>query len=235
MAKYVPELQESLRSEFPDFQVEKRANLQIRFGQDNPPAQTVTHERWLFTDLKRTSGYILNPEAIIFQTTAYETSEHFLGKILEGISLVNKFANLTYIDRVAIRTLDAVIPEPDLNVRNYLNPSVCGLSEGLDGELKRTVTESLWDFPPNGLLISRVAVVKGTLALPMDLFPLTLELKTGLKDINVEHALLDNDRQEKERFGFDLEEIRKRLLTVKKDSTDAFQKSVSQVALDRWK
>ena len=84
MAKYVPAIQEFLRTEFPDFQVQKRANLQIRLSDDAPPpqpVQTVTQERWLFTDLKKTSGYVLHPETLSFQTTAYETSEHFLKKV----------------------------------------------------------------------------------------------------------------------------------------------------------
>ena len=236
MAKFIPDMQESLRGQFPDFRQEKIGTIQIRIAEENaPPAQAVTQDRWNFTDLKKTSGYLLQPQTLVFHTTAYETSEQFLEKVLDGISVVNKYAHLTYIDSVAIRTLDAVIPEGGLNVRDYLNPAVRGLSDGLDGHLKHNVMESLWDIPPHGVLISRVSIVKGSLAMPMDLFPLSLELRLDLKAINIEHALLDNDRQERERFLFDLEEIRKRLLTVKKGATQAFQKAVSEVALERWK
>jgi len=233
MAKFVPDIQESLRSSFPDFREENIATLQVRIAEGSPPTQAITH-RWHFSDLKKTSGYALRPETLVFHTTAYEDSDHFLAKVLEGMAVVTKFANLNYIESVAIRTLDAVVPEQDLNVRDYLNPALRGLSDGLDGELKRIVTESLWEIPPHGVLISRVAIVKGALALPMDLFPLPLELKPALKELNVEHALLDNDRQERERFAFDLEEIRKRLLIVKKGATEAFKQTVSQVALNRW-
>jgi uncharacterized protein (TIGR04255 family) len=233
MAKFVPDIQDSLRVRFPDFREENIATLQVRMVEGIPPTQAITH-RWHFTDLKKTSGYTLRPEALVFHTAAYEDSEHFLKMVLDGIAAVTQFANLSYIDSVAIRTLDAVIPEQDLNVRQYLNPALRGLSEGLDGELKRTVTESLWEVPPHGVLISRVAIVTGALALPMDLFPLPLELKPELRDLNVEHALLDNDRQERERFAFDLEEIRKRLLIVKKGATEAFKQTVSEVALKRW-
>jgi len=234
MTKFIPDIQEALRGHFPDFQAQKIASVQIRIAGEGAPAQASTQEQWQFTDLKRTSGYLLRPNALVFHTTAYEDAEHFLQKVIDGISVVNNYANLSYVDSVAIRTLDAVIPAPELNVRDYLNPAVRGLSTGLDGQLKHSVSESLWEIPPNGVLISRVAIVKGTLALPMDLFPLSLELKPELKEVNVEHALLDNDRQEKERFVFDLEEIRKRLLIVKKGATEAFHKAVSEVALERW-
>jgi uncharacterized protein (TIGR04255 family) len=237
MVKFIPEIQESFRSQFPDFQIRRIANVQLRIageGFPEPAATAATQEQWQFTDSKRTSGYLLRPSALVFHTTAYEDSEHFLQKVLDGVSVVNKCADLSYIDSVAIRTLDAVIPDQDLNVRDYLNPAVRGLSDGLDGQLKHSVSESLWEIPPSGVLISRVAIVKGALALPMDLFPLTLELKPELKEVNLEHALLDNDRQEKERFDFDLEEMKKRLLTVKKGATEAFQKAVSEVALKRW-
>ncbi|HET7108119.1 MAG TPA: TIGR04255 family protein [Candidatus Acidoferrum sp.] len=235
MAKFVPDIQEELRRDFPDFQRGKIANVQIKAIDENVPVQVVTQERWHFNDLNRTSGYLLQPQSLVFHTTAYETSEHFLQKVLGGISIVQKYAELTYIESVSIRTLDAVIPEPDQNVREYLNPAVRGLSEGLDGHLKHSVMESLWEVPPHGVLISRVAIVKGALATPMDLFPLALELKPELRKLDLgEHALVDSDRQHKERFAFDPEEIRRRLLVVKRDATLAFQKSVSQFALERW-
>jgi uncharacterized protein (TIGR04255 family) len=234
MSKFVPDIQEAFRGDFPDFQIQKIGNIQIRLGGENNPAQATTQEQWQFTDLKKMSGYLLRPNSLVFHTTAYEDSEHFLQKVIHGISVVNNHADLSYVDSVALRTLDAVIPDADLNVREYLNSAVRGLSEGLEGQLKHSVSESLWDVPPNGILISRVAIVKGTLALPMDLFPLALELKQDLKNVNGEHALLDNDRQEKERFVFDLNEIRGKLLTVKKGATEAFQKQVTEVALERW-
>lgn len=69
----------------------------------------------------------------------------------------------------------------------------------------------------------------------MDLFPLSLEVNPDLRNLDVHHALLDNDRQEKQRFKFSLEEIQKRFLTVKQGATEAFEKEVSQLALERWK
>jgi len=235
MAKFVTDLQESLRSRFPDYRQETIANIQLRATSDDEPQQVTHINRWHFIDLHKTSGFILQREALAFHTTAYETSEDFLKNVLDGISLVNKFASLTFIESVAIRTLDAVVPAPGLNVRDYLNPAVRGLSEGLNGQLKHSVTETLWEIVPDGVLISRVAIVKGSLATPMDLVGLNLELRADLKNINLEHALLDNDRQDKRRFAFDPEEILKRLVTVKKDVTEAFQKTVTPVALEQWK
>jgi uncharacterized protein (TIGR04255 family) len=234
MPKFIPEIQEALRKPFPDFRPEKKATLQMRIGDSAPAAQTTAQDRWHFIDIRSMSGYLLHSQALIFHTTAYETSEHFLEKVLDGIKLVNECAGLTYIDGVAIRTLDAILPEPNLNVRDYLDPSVRGISEGLDGELKHAITESFWEIRPHGLLISRVAILKGTLGLPMDLVPVPLEFKQELREINIEHAILDNDRQDKERFDFDEEQIRKKLLTVKKGATDAFEKQVSPLALERW-
>lgn len=235
MVKFVPEIQEAFRSSFPDFQTQKIANIQIRFMGDSSPAQATAQDQWQFTDLRRMSGYVLRQNSLVFHTTAYEDSKHFLQKVLDGISVVNTHASLSYIDSVAIRTLDAVIPESDLSVRDYLNPAIHGLSEGLEGGLKQSLSESLWEIPPSGVLISRAAIVKGVLAVPMDLFPLALELKPQLRDIQAaEHALLDNDRQEKQRFEYDLDEIGKRLVIVKKNVTEAFEKQVSEVALKRW-
>jgi uncharacterized protein (TIGR04255 family) len=234
MVNFVPAIQESLRGQFPDFRQEKRATFQIRIAEESAaPAQASTIDRWHFIDLSKTSGYVLQPQSLIFHTTAYEDSEHFLQRVSEGISAVNKAAGLTYVDSVAIRTLDAVIPDAGLNVRDYLNPAVIGISEGLEGHLKHNVMESLWETP-NGLLISRVSIVKGSLATPMDLFPITLDLPVRLRGLNSEHALLDNDRQERERFVFDEEKIKDKLMAVKRGATEAFQKQISKLALERW-
>jgi uncharacterized protein (TIGR04255 family) len=238
MAKFVPEIQESLRGKFPDFKRDQMTNLRLQIGgpggaQTQIPTETA--ERWHFIDVKKTSGYILKPESLVFHTTAYETSDSFFANLLSGIQLVNKCAGLSYIESVAIRTLDAVIPAVGRKAADYLNPVVRGLSGVLEGELRQSVIESLWDIPPDGVLISRVILAKGALAFPMDLFPLSLELSPHLRELNAEHALLDNDRQGKGRFTFDVEEIRKKMQNVKKGVTEAFLKTVTSDALKEWK
>jgi uncharacterized protein (TIGR04255 family) len=237
MAKFIPEIQEALRQEFPDFRQEKIANFPFQIAGENAlPPFLAQSERWHFIREDKTSGYWLKPESLVFHTTAYETSEHFLESILKGISVVNDAANLGYIESVSVRTLDAVVPDSNTTLDAYLNPKVQGLSQGFNGKLKQNVMESFWEFPTTGLLISRVTVTKGALAFPMDLFPLQLELKPELRQLNeVEHALLDNDRQEKQRFKFNLEEIRKKFLVVKKDATEAFEQEVTPFALERWR
>lgn len=236
MGKFVNDIQESLRNKYPDFRQDKITNLVIQLGGEGPKeVQPQSTDRWHFSDAKKTSGYILKTDALVFHTTQYETSEVFFKCVLEGIEVINKYARLSFVESVAIRTLDAVIAEHGTKLRQYLNPSVCGLSEGLEGQLKQSVVESVWEIPPGGVLISRSAIKSGALAFPMDLFPLSLELRAFLRELNAEHALLDNDRQEKGRFDFSLDEIRNRLAIVKMGATDAFEKAVTPFALERWK
>jgi uncharacterized protein (TIGR04255 family) len=233
MTKIVSDIQASLRKKYPDFRQDKMANFILQFGPQGP-IQQQGGDRWHFIDAKNSSGFILRNEALVFHTTAYETSEVLFECVLEGIGAVNKYAELGFVESVAIRTLDAVVPEGGTALRKYLKPAVRGFSEEFDGQLKQSVVESTWDIPPNGVLISRSAIVQGGLGVPMDLFPLSLELKPSIRTLNVQHAVLDNDRQEKGRFDYNLDQIHERLVTVKKGASLAFSKAVTPFALEQW-
>jgi uncharacterized protein (TIGR04255 family) len=235
MRQYVPKIQEQLRKEFPDFKEDAINAFQLQFESGKPKPAFNQTSRWHFNKPDGMSGFLLQPTSLSFHTTAYNTFEPFLADMMRGIEIVHKAAALGLVESVAIRTLDVVVPEAETKVQQYLNPQACGLSEDLDGELRQSSVECVRDFPPHGALISRVAIVNGSLGMPMDLYPLTLELKPKLKTLNTWHAILDNDRQEKRRFDFDPGSIRTGLTEVKKGATEAFLKSVSPFALDRWR
>jgi uncharacterized protein (TIGR04255 family) len=235
MRKYVPIIQEELRKDFPDFREESINNFQVQLENAVPKPFITQVPRWQFGRADKMSGFLLRTDVLNFHTTAYDTFESFLENTMRGIDVVNKAASLGLVESTAIRTLDAVIPEEGSSVQRYLNPAACGLSEALDGELKQSIVECLRDFPPDGVLISRVAIVKGALGVPADLYPLTLELKPAFRNLNSWHAILDNDRQQKSRFEFNLNTIQKSLTDVKKGVSEAFLKSVSDFAIERWR
>lgn len=237
MGKYVPKIQEELRRDFPHFKEETINNFQMQVQIDGglPKPSLTQIPRWQFAKADNMSGFLLGRDNLVFHTTAYDTFEPFLENILRGLDVVNRAASLGLVESTAIRTLDAVIPEEGTKVQKYLKPGACGLSESLSGDLKQSTVECVSEFPPDGTLISRVAIIKGTLGIPIDLFPITLELKPGLKNLNTSHALVDNDRQQKSCFEFDLQKIGASLSDVKQGVSEAFYNSISDFAIERWR
>jgi uncharacterized protein (TIGR04255 family) len=235
MKKFIPEIQDQLRKEYPDFRQENVNNLQIAVSTNQPQLQARSSHRWLFVDQKKTSGFILYPESLVFHTTAYDTSELFFRELLRGMGVVNKNAHLSYVERVALRTLDAVVPSPGDKLEKYLSPRVLGFYKTFDGELQHNITECIMRIPPGGQLISRVVILRGSLGLPMELFPMALEIAQRFQRVNGDHALLDIDRSEQGRFEFSDTELHSRLQAVKQGATDAFHKAVLPEALEFWK
>ncbi|SRR6266851_158538 len=235
MGKYVPKIQEELRKDFPRFKEGSINAFQLQIDAGTPRPSFTQTPRWQFTRPDNMSGFLLGADNLTFHTTAYDTFEPFLECIMRGLDVVNRAASLGIVESTAIRTLDAVVPEPGTKVQKYLKAEACGLSEDFGGELRQSTVECVRDFPPDGALISRIAIVNGSLGIPMDLFPLALELKHEFKNLNTWHALVDNDRQHKGNFAFDIQKIRTSLSEVKKGVSEAFYHSVSDFAIERWR
>jgi uncharacterized protein (TIGR04255 family) len=235
MSDFVPKIHERLRKEFPEVRQEdlRRVQMNLAAPEGKDVVSTMATPRWSFANLKRTSGYVLYTDSIVFQTSAYETSAEFSNALLTGIQLVDEIVGLSYVEGVGLRTLDAVIPESGRQLDFYLNRQVLGFHGLLQGELRHNITENVTALP-TGQQVSRVVILSGVLGIPMDLFPITLTLGQKFQELNGLHAILDLDHSRQERFEFDLKEIRDRVLQVKHGVTDVFMKIVSPEALTSW-
>lgn len=235
IAEYVPKIHERLRKPFPEVRREELRRLQINVAaQENAEAVTTSAvPRWSFANLKRTAGYYLYADSLVFHTTAYETSTEFHDALIRGIRLVDEVVGLSYIEEVGVRTLDAVIPESGQPIDFYLNRQVLGLHGLLEGELKHNISENV-TFVATSKHVARVVILRGSLGLPMDLFPIPLMIDRKFQDLNTLHAILDLDHSRQDRFEFDLEEIGNRIREIKKGVTNVFYKIVTKEALDIW-
>src|SRR5208337_1972964 len=66
--------------------------------------------RYIFGNMERTSGFLLDESALTFQTTAYDTFEVFLSQFLAGLRTVNEVAGLNFTERVGVRYLTPSLP-----------------------------------------------------------------------------------------------------------------------------
>jgi uncharacterized protein (TIGR04255 family) len=235
MGDYVPKIHERLRKRFPEVRQEELRRVQMNFAaqEGKDAVNTFAAPRWSFANLKKTSGYALTTDSLVFQTTAYETSDEFYDALIKGIQLVDEAVGLSYIEGVGLRTLDAVVPASGRPLDFYLNGQVLGLYGLLDGQMKHNITENVTTFP-TGQQVSRVVIVTGPLGIPMDLFPIQLTIDQRFQAVNGIHAVLDLDHNRQDRFEFDLSEIGERVRQVKSGVTDVFYRVTTKQAIEAW-
>lgn len=234
MAKFVDEIQDKLRGSFPDFRAEQRRRLQLADAGDGTELKSEATTRWHFIDQANTSGFVLEQSALTFHTTAYETSTWFFDHLLHGLEVIHSFASLSYIQRLGVRTLDAIVPKGSESLDTYLQTDMLGLYRLLPGELKHNINEVIFSIG-TGTLISRLIVMKGSLAVPADLFPVSLTIKPELQNLDTLHAVLDIDRSDEGKVAVEMQEVGKRLQMIKRDVTAAFEKMVTSAALQHWR
>lgn len=237
MTKYVSPLQEQLRhSGFPDYRADNQIEFAIRrLDESQPDVQQQQHVRWSFTNSERTEGYQLTANTLVFHTTIYDTFQEFLKKTILGLELVHEVVGLAFTERIGLRYLDAIVPMGDDTLQQYLNSSLLGLSDSIDGQLAHSFTETV-KLIENGTLVTRAVITDtdNVLYLSPDLFPLQLELAPRFKEINSRHAVLDTDYFVAKRTNFDIAEIRSKLLFAHDVVTNAFDCSVTEYSKKKW-
>jgi uncharacterized protein (TIGR04255 family) len=235
MSEYVSRLQERLRrSGFPDFRADSQIEFAIRrLDESQPDVQKQQHVRWSFTNSDRTEGYQLSGNTLVFHTTIYDTFQDFLEKTIFGLELVHEVVELAYTERIGLRYLDAVVPMGGDTLQQYLNSSLLGLSDSIDGQLGHSFTETV-KFIKNGTLVTRAVITDNALSLSPDLFPLQLELAPRFKEINSRNAVLDTDYFVAQRTKFDIAEISSQMLFAHDVVTNAFDSSVTEYSKKKW-
>lgn len=237
MSEYVDVIQTRFRKiGYPDFAHDEFKELQVDTSTVTPKVDVATTPRWRFKNAETTSEFLLFRNSLVFQTTSYETSDEFFATVVSGIQLINETVDLSFIESVGVRTLDAVLPGADEDLRDYLRPHLLGFyNDNNLGQLQHNILESAFAFGQSGLSVRRVVIMRGALGLPIDLVPLQLVLQPKFASVSGFHAVLDNDRIERGRFNVSIEEITGRLKQMKAGVTEAFYSAVTETALKRWR
>lgn len=167
---YLPSIQSQMRGmRFPDYKHEVFQQLILPFdgtdaGQVTPPS-LAPQSRYLFGDMEGRSCFLLEQNAMSFQTTAYDTFETYSEVLLKGLSTLHAALRLDFVERIGLRYLDAVQPATkDDSLKDYLIPEVLGLSQKLDGQFAHSVSETV-SMTKAGQLVSRVIIRNGLVGL----------------------------------------------------------------------
>lgn len=239
MDGYIPSIQSKMReAHFPDYKKEVFQQLVLPFGgaeQGQMVAPTLTPQsRYLFGDIDGRSLFLLETNALSFQTTSYDTFETFSAIFLKGLGILNDALGLNFVERIGLRYLDAVQPSKDgETLREFLVSEVLGLSLRGGGQLQQSVSETIFSTAA-GQLVSRVLIRHGHVGLPMELGSLApvvdprFTLRDGL------HAIVDTDASITHRETFELPKVGARLTALHDEIDKSFNATVTDHARASW-
>jgi uncharacterized protein (TIGR04255 family) len=235
MEKSISELQSIWRSQFPDFSQQLLNQIQFNpTSAEESKLKQTSIARWHFKDISGMAGLMLTTDSLIFHTTQYGTSTQFIDTLITALGELHKTVSLAYVDAVGFRSLDAIVPDQNLDLSFFLKNSLLGLYPCLEGTLRRSVSE-LFLQRDQLQLVSRCILLSGGIGIPGDLFPILLNFQSRFQEIDCIHAVLDNDAARTDRFPFDLKETANRLREVKTAISEAFYKAVTDDAIAYWK
>ena len=236
---YVPAIQSKMReAHFPDYKKEVFQQLVLPFGgaeQGQMAAPTVTPQtRYLFGDIDGRSLFLLETNALSFQTTRYDTFETFSGAMLKGLGVLHDALRLDFVERIGLRYLDAVQPSKDgETLRDFLVPEVLGHSLRGQGELQHSISET-GVLTTSDQLVSRILIRDDHVGLPMELGGLSPTIDPRFTQRKSLHAIVDTDASIAHREAFDLVKVGTRLTALHDDIVKSFNATVTDHARASW-
>lgn len=238
---YIPAIQAKMReAKFPDYRKEyvqtfgfSTEQLQLSAG---VPQIGQQQTRYLFGDISGHSIFLMEANALSFQTTRYDTFESFSDLFLKGLGIFDDAVKLAFFERIGLRYLDAVAPI-DANresLETMLVPHVLGLSLHGQGRLQHSVSETSVAIDA-GQLVSRVIIRHGKIGLPMELGGASApKIEQRFTEREGLHAIIDTDAIAMHREAFELGKVSERLNALHKAIGQSFEATVTARALESW-
>lgn len=242
MSKYIPDIQDALRVEgFPFFETQSTTQLKFEIINPNEPPvhsfEPIT--QWIIFNAERTAGFVIGNDLITFHTTDYETHEPFVSALMLGLSKVLEFAKPSLISRIGLRYLDAVFPEENEVIEQYLVKELHGVDLGLTPvqSLQEAVYQtSVGPMIQHGYMVSRIYKMNSQLGFPPDMVPNGLIALPRFRDTELRrHAIIDTDHYVEGNMPFDLQMVEKQIISLHSKVKDAFKGMVSDFACAKWK
>ena len=93
MHNHVEALQTEFRKNgFSGFNEEALTSIQVDTSSASPKVVPTSQKRWRLL-IRKTAEIILFPNSLVYQTTAYETSQDFIGRTVDAIRIVHNKAS----------------------------------------------------------------------------------------------------------------------------------------------
>lgn len=234
---YIPDIQESLRKDFPGYEEISATELQLRPGSE-PFFQPFT--QWHFTNQSRTLGILIQHNALTIHSSKYESFAHLSDSFSEAIRKINAILEIGFYSRIGLRYVNFI----NQSIDKYIDEQLLGFRINPENSLEDiffTRTETIQDTIYGTLKIQAVHAHKSSIqnekiSIPPDLMPLAGCL--NLQDcessspyfvlLDIDHFMRNNDS------NFDQEEIFSKLENLHKEIYSTFSAAVTDAAISDW-
>lgn len=234
ISERISDVQEELRANgFPDPFEENITTFQFDMGASQPAYQQTAVKRWVSRNAERTAGFLFDPNSITFQTTDYEDSTTLVDSFTRGLEILHKHVHVRLIDRVGVRTLDAVFPKDGETIATYIDGSALGLYGKLEAELQHVFSETVLNSP-RGTVTSRALTHNAGISFPPDLQNSHFVLANRFINKSGIHTMIDIDAAKSDRMSFDLTQVKDSMAALKKYASESFWKTVTPKAKEIW-
>jgi len=240
LASYIPQIQEHFRkSGFPDFKKTGTMTLNLspmlqEQKADVPAPVPFLVDRYSFSNDANTMNFLLEQSALAFQTTEYQTFDVFAGHLLQGLGLLHEAVGLSFIERIGVRYLDAVMPRGGEKLEQYLIPEVMSMWGKLKGRSQYSFSETLTEGE-DGHVLSRTVIQEGRIGFPPDLAQLmTLKVAHRFEQYTGPNAIIDTDAFFTERIPFSLTVAKAKLRLLHDRTDNSFRATVTEHAIASW-
>lgn len=228
--KFIPELQEALRRQYPISDKKSEQAVHVQPGE----IAMSTHDSWSFVSADKKSAVVIDQDRLICYTSEYSRFEGFSKACKQAIDALASIVEPSLILRIGLRYGDLVKVDEgekatDL-VDSYFTFPAC--IDGL-GAAQRQSCEIFLSTNQGGLLIRTLYGVHNLSYLP-DIrgLPVTIDVDTE----PTERIVLDFDHiwdPKGESFRFQTNEILEKLESLHKTSRAAFWKVTSEDARNK--
>lgn len=240
MEKYVPELQEAIRQQFPFF---KKVTIQAIDFRDGQQPMVSSVNQWHFMDKDSVTGIILDGASLSIHTSKYD---HFptLQKQLEHVLIeFNKILKISLCVRLGLRYINLI----KNHLSAYVQPALLGFhlksASYFDQkkflnrtELTQKSKDGIIKIKSSHLGSKDITASDQNLFVPPDMANfanfLSFDHHEKPKD---EFVIIDIDHFDEKNEKFDVNEIIKNLTNLQDATYNAFCSAVTQKALDDWK
>jgi uncharacterized protein (TIGR04255 family) len=193
--EYQPSLAGKLRPHYP--LQRKQQGARLIATQSKLVVEPQQQETWEFASSDNRMGIILRESGVVLHATTYIDSNDFLSKLNDVIKIFSETVPSVFVNRVGLRYIDFVIPQPKEDPERYVNPKLnCDLGFSKRGGYFST---SVSIYPmKEGQVVLRYVRGPGQPQLPPELAMFSLEPSPLMQQIapddHRQTAIIDTDR-----------------------------------------
>ena len=240
---WVPKLQEAIRKDFPYSNESQVETIVANSLEANPGAKVDLKKIWHFADKSKTSGILLDKDAVTIHTTHYETFGELLHKFITVLVKFHKELNITICTRIGLRYVNLIRENP----HKYIHKGLLGFP--LSGKEKflnkyASSTETIQQTSFGFLKIKTIfgeneneTVAEIPKFIPTELiYPASflLHKKLDVKKSIKNYVVLDIDHFSQENFDFSVKNIEKMLNNFHELVYTTFRYAITEQAYKEW-